>query len=271
MLKPGTKFYSDEKPITAIIVIEDITKCPKGFTVISKTYDTDFDADLWKENYFFTKKITRYLCISKDESIINYVIENLVIIHEKDLPPEGYGAIPKTSDSDQKAWRKKQLCYKLTRKNICHSVVTDIILLNKNKRAPDGFTLIGDLNGLLLCIKVKPAATVLSNISPNVCNGFLKPNGEKSLNGHNNIPTGEICYSQDNEPHDYEKLVVKPIRPAPEIPISFSHSFYNSTYQGLQGVPFMLNTRLEASSKVLLESLPQVIIKTKEEIEKEVS
>lgn len=48
--------------------------------------------------------------------------------------------------TDQKAWRKKQLCYKLTRKNICHSVVTDIILLNKNKRAPDGFTLIGYIN-----------------------------------------------------------------------------------------------------------------------------
>lgn len=45
--------------------------------------------------------------------------------------------------TDQKAWRKKQLCYKLSRKNICHSVVTDIILLGRNKRPPDGFTYVG--------------------------------------------------------------------------------------------------------------------------------
>ncbi|KAK7576172.1 hypothetical protein V9T40_012458 [Parthenolecanium corni] len=272
MSKAGSKGFSDDKPITAVIVIEDLTKCPKGFTVISRTYDTDFDADLWKENSFFARKVTRYLCISRLESIVDYVLENLVVINDKELPPEGYGSIPKTSDTDQKAWRKKQLCYKLSRKNICHSVVTDIILLGRNKRAPDGYSYVGDLNGLILCLKSKPAATVFSNISPsvNIFNGLMKSHTESSLNGNSAAPTGEISFSHDNEPHDYEKLVVKPTRPAPAVP---SQNQFNcsSSYQGIQGIPFLLNTRLEASSRSLLASLPSVQIKTKEDIEKEYS
>lgn len=37
--------------------------------------------------------------MSKDESIADYVLENLVIINEKELPPEGYGSIQKTADT----------------------------------------------------------------------------------------------------------------------------------------------------------------------------
>lgn len=44
---------------------------------------------------------------------------------------------------EQRAWRKKQLCYKLSRRNICHAVVTDMILLNKSRKAPEGFHLLG--------------------------------------------------------------------------------------------------------------------------------
>ena len=56
-------------------------------------------ADLGKDNSFFAKKSARYLCISKTESIADYVLEDLKIINEKDLPPEGYGLIPRTMDS----------------------------------------------------------------------------------------------------------------------------------------------------------------------------
>lgn len=70
---------------------------------ISRTYDTDFDADLWKESSFFARKVTRYLCISRHESIVDYVLENLVIINDKELPPEGYGSIPKTTDTGNRS------------------------------------------------------------------------------------------------------------------------------------------------------------------------
>ena len=69
------------------------------FSQISKTYDMDLDADLCRDNGFFTKKMTRYLCVSKEKSIVDYVLEDVKIISDKELPPEGYGAISKTSDT----------------------------------------------------------------------------------------------------------------------------------------------------------------------------
>lgn len=80
---------------------------------------------------------------------------------------------------DQKAWRKRQLCYKLIRKSQASYAITDIILLSRSKRAPDGFNLVGyetlklnplnigfkilsyrDLNGLSLCYKTSSQSPV---------------------------------------------------------------------------------------------------------------
>lgn len=45
----------------------------------------------------------------------------------------------RTYDSEQKAWRKKQLCYKLSKKRLVTHAVTDIILCSKTKQPPQGF------------------------------------------------------------------------------------------------------------------------------------
>jgi ESCRT-I complex subunit MVB12 len=44
---------------------------------------------------------------------------------------------------DQKAWRKRQLCYKLVRREQAASAVTDIIIMARLKKAPVGFSLAG--------------------------------------------------------------------------------------------------------------------------------
>ena len=65
---------------------------------MSKTHDQDSDADLWKESTFFGRKAARYLCISKTEAISDYIVENLGVIGDKDVPPDGYCIIPRTID-----------------------------------------------------------------------------------------------------------------------------------------------------------------------------
>ncbi|XP_065221685.1 multivesicular body subunit 12B [Planococcus citri] len=275
MLKQNPPLFSDDKPITAVCVIEDAVKCPKGFKAITKSYDADQPADLGKDTSFFAKKATRYLCISKTESIADYVLEDLRIINEKDLPPEGYGLIPRTMDSDQRSWRKKQLCYKLSRKNLCPKFVVDIVILvNKTKGTPLGFELVGELNGFLICVKLQSTAPVATNhigsSSVGVTNGYPKLNGNvANVNGL--MSKCDISGSKQNDNHDYENLIIKPTRPAPSIPNSNSANqcASNAFCQGLQGVPFVLNTRLEFSSKSLLDSLPSITIKTKEDIDKE--
>lgn len=45
--------------------------------------------------------------------------------------------------TEQKAWRKKQLCYKVRHKDLCSVAVTDIIICSRIKKAPPGFTYAG--------------------------------------------------------------------------------------------------------------------------------
>lgn len=124
-------------------IVEYTEKCPRGFLVISKTYDQDQDADLWREQSFLKRKSGRYLCLSKSEGLPNFVVQDITVVNEKSIPPEGYSLLHRTADTEQKAWRKKQLCYRLANYKTISQAVTDIIVCNRLKRAPDGFTLAG--------------------------------------------------------------------------------------------------------------------------------
>jgi ESCRT-I complex subunit MVB12 len=93
----------DDRPINAVCVVEDVSKCPAGFTVVAKSYDQDLDADLWKDG-FFGKRIARYLCLSKSEGPSGFVIDSLCVINERDSPPNGYILLAKT-------WRSGLTCF----------------------------------------------------------------------------------------------------------------------------------------------------------------
>ncbi|XP_014223397.1 uncharacterized protein LOC106650108 isoform X2 [Trichogramma pretiosum] len=241
----------DDRPITAINIIEDIDKCPKNFTVVTKTYDLDADADLWRESGLFIKKKSRYICFSKTEGLPHSIVERISIVDEREPPPDGFSMISHTVDSMQKAWRKRQLCYKIRNKDLCASAVSDIILCSKlgkgTKMAPDEFTFAGIINGLYVCYKTVPvvnsalSAQPYANIelfqakSPTLSNGTPhrvaperppKPkytpkssNGQKSTSP---IRPGKQV-SEENE-QDYEILSpisspnLRPTRPAPRPP-----------------------------------------------------
>ena len=85
----------DDRPITALCLVEEVSKCPQGYTIVAKSYDQDLDADLWKDG-FFGKHTTRYLCLSKSEGPEGFVIDSLCIINEKDAPPNGFVLLSKT-------------------------------------------------------------------------------------------------------------------------------------------------------------------------------
>lgn len=68
-------------------------------------------------------------------------------------PPKEFSLLSRTADTDQKAWRKRQIAYKLSKRSTVVQAVTDVILCSKQKIAPDGFKLAGDINGVLVCYK----------------------------------------------------------------------------------------------------------------------
>lgn len=68
---------------------------------VSRTYDQDTDADLWRESGLFIKKKGRYICFSKTEGQSDCVVEDIMVINERDTPPEGYSMISYTVDSSK--------------------------------------------------------------------------------------------------------------------------------------------------------------------------
>lgn len=123
-----------DRPIKSLQLVENINECPPNFIPIHKTLDTDGDADILKENIIFGKKNTRYLCYSKTEGLPNFVLEKIKIISSAEhLASDGFISIKNTSDTNAKAWRKKQLVYKLTKTESVSECITDIAILSKYK------------------------------------------------------------------------------------------------------------------------------------------
>ncbi|XP_077254679.1 multivesicular body subunit 12-like Mvb12 isoform X2 [Temnothorax americanus] len=296
----------DDRPITAISVVEDLDKCPPNFTVVSRTYDQDTDADLWRESGLFIKKKGRYICFSKTEGQPDCVVEDIVVINERDTPPEGYSMISYTVDSRQKAWRKKQVCYKIRNKDLCARAVTDIIICSRiihkdSKLAPVGFSAAGVINGVRVCYKTVDITNansdsqsyvnidLLQSPSPNPSNGTFHrtvperpPKPKYSPKPPANGIYPRIAANEDDEPdRDYEVLSpnarIRPTRPAPQPPMSTPLAVTSTPIYGtlpgssdLDGVPFALNPRLTTNQHDSASNkLPVIKVWTQKDLDRE--
>lgn len=148
------------------------------------------------------------------------------------MPGEGFSLLTRTADTEHKAWRKRQICYRLAKRGSVTKAVTDVILCSKLKVAPEGFTLAGDLNGITVCYKSGPVVhrappsvptdhrTAINELENNLYYMNIRNgagNGQTNLNG-NEKPT-----TNDNNNDDYELIrgsyrISPPPRPAPKVP-----------------------------------------------------
>ncbi|XP_018320101.1 multivesicular body subunit 12B-like [Agrilus planipennis] len=264
----------DDRPVTAIQIVNSADKCPLGFYPIIKTYDADQDADLWREGSFLKiNKTARYLCLSKTEGIPGFVVQEVSIINEKAAPPEGYSLLYKTVDTDQKAWRKKQLCYKLASLNSTSSAVTDIIVCSRLKKAPEGFDLAGEINGVTICYKMGNVQDYQNPSSPANKNDINRRNTDNSK-------TSDVYPNLDDD-HDYEILkpgyippvpsraAPQPPLPAPYPPINSHQTLTNTMHQELAGVPFVLNPKFMTSYGKEAAQIPFITEKSLQQLEKQ--
>lgn len=173
-----------DRPIKSIQLIESYESCPSNYVPLHKTLDTDSDADLFKENILFGKKNTRYLCISKTEGLPNFVLEKIRIIGiGENMANEGFISITHTSDSNQKAWRKKQLVYKLSKTELVQECITDIIVLHKySRQPPEGFQYLGELERVHICYKVGPPKSEVYDFTQQIENLRIQSNVYPSVN-----------------------------------------------------------------------------------------
>jgi len=251
------QMHAEQRSVTAICVVEDVSKCPLGYTPIMRTADAETDADLWKDG-IFGRRVTRYVCLSKTQGKPDHIIEDLKIIHERDLPPQGFSVLQHTSDTNQKSFKKKLLCYKPThfRQNV--DSVVDVVVLSKLKSPPDGYQHIGDINGMHLLIRKVSALTRLSNGGGYLPyglqgqGGLVYPSLHDSINnlhisnGHSMAHRNSLP-SADNYPYSM------PNSPAHAHLASNAQSGYNNygtlpSLIGIEGVPFVLREDLRPKS-----------------------
>lgn len=265
----------DNRPITSICVVEEPHKCPPGYQVVSRTYDQDTDADLWKDG-FFGRKITRYLCLSKTEGHLEYIVEDIAVINERDTPPDGYTLLSQTHDTDQKAMRKKQFCYKLCGRSGVEQAVTDIIILSKSKQAPQGFSLVGEMNSLLICKKIAPTNTLHSSPTRASATATLpyrsSPTHTPPMSSTPPVVPPHLPYSTN--PYAQPQPTVRSLYPVNQLQQQSSQGTLGSTNYlsgGLDGIPFELNPKYKDMQLLQNLSLPQIGKKSASDVESEFS
>ncbi|CRK91683.1 CLUMA_CG005331, isoform A [Clunio marinus] len=250
-----------DRPIKSIQLLENYEACPAHFIPLHKTLDSDSDADLFKENILFGKRHTRYLCISKTEGLPNFVLEKLKIIGTNEhLANEGFISIKNTSDTNQKAWRKKQLVYKLSKTEVAAECITDIIILTKFNRQmiTDGFQYLGELEKVHICYKVAPVKPEISDFTEQIENLKINSNLYPSTEGDHYYESLQASYqlpiSPSNRPVPLRKA---PLPPTPTTPIEITNNASNNSNTGTLshyhndfiGVPWaVLNPKLKTTA-----------------------
>lgn len=129
---------------------------------------------------------------------------------ERELPGEGFSILTRTADTEHKAWRKKQICYRLAKRGNATQAITDVILCSKTKVAPDGFTLAGDINGITVCFKSgpiphRPPPSIPSNqtVINELENNLYYMNISNASNGINANGNAKTAHGNNN---DYEMI-----------------------------------------------------------------
>ncbi|CAH1380953.1 unnamed protein product [Tenebrio molitor] len=250
------KLLPNNKPITAIQIVENLDKCPKGFHPISRTYDQDQDADL-RESSIFKSSSARYLCVSKTEGLPDFVVQEIFVLTDKFNPPRGFSLLNRTVDSEQKAWKKKQLCYKLVNAKEAKVAITDIIVCSRLKKAPEGFKLAGELNGVTVCFKMGNVQDSQTSPDANSRNVAGSPPDRPSRPAPPLAGGGPMYPSIGTEGGDHDYEILKPPgyptrpapRPPPPVPRQNSATATTvSTVNNLDGVPFVINPKFLNSS-----------------------
>ena len=242
-------------PITSLCIVTERSKCPPNYTPITRCHDADIEPDLWRDG-LFSRKINRYICFTKEFPIADSfnVIEDIKLLNERDNMIGGFVPVDKCVDNAaEKVFQKKVLCVKMSQRYFTNEAICDLIIMGRAKRAPQGYTYLGEVNGFIICVRYAPVPdaraggnfyaasasnkqpaplmptppprppSIHSNLALNdIENGFVHvntTNGSGSSNQHYPNNNNNSSNNGGGGHHEY------------------SHKHYNP----LDGVPFQLN------------------------------
>ncbi|KAI1715789.1 multivesicular body subunit 12 domain-containing protein [Ditylenchus destructor] len=225
----------DQLPIVSVCVVADKNKCPPGFTPILKTYDEATDADLWKDGFGFGifNRVVRYVAMSRhvtDASSLELVTD-VAIISDKEAVPSNFVCIDYTADTKERALKKRYLCVRLSPRNDTLDAVSDILILSKSKKPPKGYTIAGDVDGMIICYRV---STIPESY------GRLKHSQSSDMNNANK---GQApLYPEINNPNYAYRHSTSDLGKVNESISAFTiKAAQTNQIKGIDGVPFQLN------------------------------
>ncbi|KAL7675400.1 hypothetical protein ACOME3_001661 [Neoechinorhynchus agilis] len=138
-------------PISGLCIVSDYSRCPNGYNVIRNAYDDPtHPADLQRDSFF--KRIDRYLCITRYP--FDKIVEDVIILNQMETPPPSYASLTTTIDSHERSTSKKIICVKMNDRRNGMRALADIVFLCKQRKAPAGFSIVGEINGLTMCAKM---------------------------------------------------------------------------------------------------------------------
>ena len=178
----------------------------------------------------------RFVCITRAWPLVDtrtvgndraFVLEDIKLINERDNPPFSYSGLAFTVDSREKGTLKKLICVKLVDRQSGMKCICDIIFLYRSKRPPQSYTLIGDINGLIMCVKEGTVPPFRAPPLPPMPESNLYPN---PLTGHR--PPSAVG------PHS-----------TPDYYTLNSASKKNDEREALEGIPFQINPKYLQTSQ----------------------
>lgn len=197
------------------------------------------------EKWRFARIYRRYIEVSSITALLKrtrftqyWFICFCRVCGERELPGEGFSILTRTADTEHKAWRKRQICYRLAKRGAVKQAVTDIILCSKMKTAPDGFALAGEINGVMICFKVGPIAhrppPSVPNDQQSAINELESNLYYMNIQNASNIKNANGKGDNGNNNDDYEILQTSyrlspPKRLAPKPPIQSPIGNWNTS------------------------------------------
>lgn len=117
--------------------------------------DPSRDADLLNESSFRDRK-NRFLCITRAYYLadsLTPVVEDIKLINERETPPPHYLPLATTVDNFERGTSKRLICVKMIERHAGLKCICDVIFLSRNRRPPQFYASIGEINGLQMCVK----------------------------------------------------------------------------------------------------------------------
>ncbi|WAR31617.1 LOW QUALITY PROTEIN: MB12A-like protein, partial [Mya arenaria] len=184
------------------------------------------------------------------------VLVDVSIINERDPVPAGFTVVDTTEDTREKAIKKKVLCVRWMNASLTTSALSELIFLGKGtRRPPNGYTMVGDLNNLMLCYKMSQIKSISSIVHQNSSDSPLDNIG----NMNNDLPYAinprrEDAYSQGSS-----------------APARHNNTLDRQgsilTVTPLSGVPWQLNPRLQSLNNLNNVHIPEIRYKSIMDIE----